>query len=180
MPAKQNGLIALLPMTERKRLTAQCEPVLLELNEVICEPGDTLQFVHFPVDAFISLLHDSGVRSHLTMSRAAGQTGPRFRVLGSESSYSVNGLDNQEPFLKEQRWPGSDGYGVTPEAEWGLIGVADALEPTPTERGAYPDFYAGVAASILEGAPSPVDPKDALEVVRIIERAHALSAAASV
>ncbi|GGK86784.1 oxidoreductase [Salinibacterium xinjiangense] len=131
-------------------------------------------------DAFISLLHDSGVRSHLTMSRAAGQTGPRFRVLGSESSYSVNGLDNQEPFLKEQRWPGSDGYGVTPEAEWGLIGVADDLEPTPTERGAYPDFYAGVAASILEGAPSPVDPKEALEVVRIIERAHALSAAASV
>ncbi|MBG6054416.1 putative dehydrogenase [Salinibacterium sp. CAN_S4] len=130
-------------------------------------------------DAFISLLHDSGVRSHLTMSRAAGQTGPRFRVLGSESSYSVNGLDNQEPFLKEQRWPGSDGYGVTPEAEWGLVGVADALESVPTEPGAYPDFYAGVAASILDGAPSPVDPKDALEVVRIIERAHALSAAVS-
>ena len=128
-------------------------------------------------DSFISLLHESGVRSHLTMSRAAGQTGPRFRVLGSESSYSVNGLDNQEPFLKEQRWPGSDGYGVTPEAEWGLVGVGDSLEPTPTENGRYPDFYTGVAASILGGAESPVDPKDALEVVRIIERAHTLSAA---
>lgn len=131
-------------------------------------------------DAFISLLHDSGVRSHLTMSRAAGQTGPRFRVLGSESSYSVNGLDNQEPFLKDQRWPGSDGYGITPESEWGLVGVGESLSPTPTENGRYPDFYAGVAASILEGAPSPVDPKDALEVVRVIERAHALSAAVSV
>ena len=128
-------------------------------------------------DAFISLLHDSGVRSHVTMSRAAGQSGPRFRVLGSESSYAVNGLDNQEPFLKEQRWPGSDGYGITPESEWGLIGVDDSLVPTRTENGRYPEFYAGVAASILRGAPSPVDPKDALEVVRIIERAHALSAA---
>ncbi|MBC7590314.1 MAG: Gfo/Idh/MocA family oxidoreductase [Salinibacterium sp.] len=128
-------------------------------------------------DAFISLLHESGVRSHLTMSRVAGQTGPRFRVLGSESSYSVNGLDNQEPFLKEQRWPGSDGYGVTPEAEWGLLGLGDSLSPVATEAGAYPSFYEGVAASILTGAPSPVDPKDALEVVRIIERAHALSAA---
>ncbi len=130
-------------------------------------------------DAFISLLHRSGVRSHLTMSRVAGQTGPRFRVLGSQSSYSVNGLDNQEPSLKEQHWPGSDGYGITPESEWGLVGVGDALERTPTENGAYPDFYSGVAASILEGAPSPVDPKDALEVVRIIERAHALSTAVS-
>lgn len=130
-------------------------------------------------DAFISLLHSNGVRSHLTMSRVAGQSGPRFRVLGSESAYTVYGLDNQEPFLKEQRWPGSEGYGVTPEAEWGLLGVDDRLEPVPTEAGDYPAFYAGVAASILEGAPSPVDPKDALEVVRIIERAHSLQSAVS-
>ena len=130
-------------------------------------------------DSFISLLHETGVRSHLTMSRVAGQSGPRFRVLGSESSYSVNGLDNQEPFLKDQRWPGSEGYGVTPSADWGLVGVGDSLSSVETARGAYPDFYAGVAASILAGAPSPVDPRDALEVVRIIERAHQLSVAVS-
>ncbi|MDJ0335403.1 Gfo/Idh/MocA family oxidoreductase [Salinibacterium sp. G-O1] len=130
-------------------------------------------------DAFISLLHDSGVRSHLTMSRVAGQIGPRFRVLGSESAYSVNGLDNQEPMLKQQQWPGSKGYGLTPKAGWGLVGVGEELTPVRTEDGAYPEFYAGVAASILDGAPSPVDPKDALAVVRIIERAHHLSAAVS-
>jgi len=128
-------------------------------------------------DAFISLLHTSGVHSHLTMSRAAGQSGPRFRVLGSEAAYKVYGLDNQEPFLKEQRWPGSEGYGVTPEFEWGTVGVGDDLTVVPTEAGNYPAFYEGVAASIRDGAPSPVDPRDALEVVRIIERAHALSAA---
>lgn len=130
-------------------------------------------------DSFISLMHASGVRSHLTMSRAAGQSGPRFRVLGSEAAYKVYGLDNQEPFLKEQRWPGSDGYGVTPRSEWGTIGVGDTVEPVPTEAGDYPAFYAGVAASIRDGAPSPVDPRDALEVVRIVERAHALAAVAA-
>jgi predicted dehydrogenase len=129
-------------------------------------------------DAFISLLHTSGVRSHLTMSRAAGQTGPRFRALGDQSAYCVYGLDNQEPFLKESRWPGSEGYGVTPEAEWGVLGNGTS-EPVPTENGDYPAFYAGVAASILEGAPVPVDPKDSLEVVRIIERAHALATASA-
>jgi len=127
-------------------------------------------------DSFISLLHTSGVRSHLTMSKAAAQSGPRFRVLGSESGYTVHGLDNQEPFLKEGRWPGSEGYGVTPEAEWGLLGRTGALSPVPTEPGDYPAFYAGMAASIRDGAPVPVDPRDSLEVVRIIERAHAIAA----
>lgn len=129
-------------------------------------------------DAFISLLHTSGVRSHLTMSRAAAQSGPRMRVLGSENGYSVYGLDNQEPALKRAEWPGTEGYGVTPEAEWGTLGIDGSdtgLAPYPTEDGAYPEFYAGVAATILEGAPSPVDPKDSLEVVRIIQRAHEIA-----
>ncbi|MGL4338944.1 MAG: Gfo/Idh/MocA family protein [Rhodoglobus sp.] len=128
-------------------------------------------------DCVISLLHNNGVRSHLTMSRVAGQLGPRFRVLGSESAYSVMGLDNQEDLLKQGQWPGSEEYGVTPETDWGLLGVADSLTPVETDRGAYPSFYSGVAASILDGAPPPVEPREALEVVRIIERAHALSAA---
>ncbi|UYN84101.1 MAG: Gfo/Idh/MocA family oxidoreductase [Microcella sp.] len=133
-------------------------------------------------DAFVSLRHDSGVRSHLTMSRVAAQSGPRFRVLGDESGYSVYGLDGQEPDLKVGRWPGSEGYGVTPKAEWGLLGVDNGeqpLTPVPTEQGAYPDFYAQVAASIRDGAAVPVDARHALETVRIIEQAHALSARAS-
>ena len=118
----------------------------------------------------------SGVRSHLTMSRVAAQSGPRFRVLGDESGYSVYGLDGQEPALKVGRWPGSEGYGETPAAQWGLLGVDNGeqpLVPVPTEAGAYPRFYEQVAASILEGAPVPVDPRSALETVRIIEQSHA-------
>ncbi len=127
-------------------------------------------------DAFIALRHTSGVRSHLTMSRAAAQSGPRFRVLGSESAYTVYGLDGQEPALKNYVWPGAAGYGETPDNEWGLLGIdgSDAgLTPVATEKGNYPGFYEGVAASILHGAPAPVDPREALEVVRIIEHAHA-------
>jgi predicted dehydrogenase len=131
-------------------------------------------------DAFLSLRHENGVRSHLTMSRVAAQSGPRFRVLGDESGYSVYGLDGQEPDLKVGRWPGSEGYGETPKADWGLLGVDNGeqpLTPVPTEQGGYPDFYAQVAASIRDGAPVPVDARHALETVRIIEQAHALSTA---
>jgi predicted dehydrogenase len=125
-------------------------------------------------DAFLSLLHASGVRSHLTMSRAAGQSGPRFRVLGDESAYSVHGLDGQEAALRRGALPTDPGYGETPDADWGTRGVdgAGPLERVPTERGQYPAFYEQVAASILDGAPVPVDAREALETVRILESAH--------
>lgn len=129
-------------------------------------------------DAFVSLLHENGVRSHLTVSRVAAQSGPRFRVLGDESGYTVYGLDGQEPQLKLGRWPGSEGYGETPKAEWGLLGIDNGEQPltaVPTEAGGYPDFYAQVAASIRDGAEVPVDARHALETVRIIEQAHAVS-----
>lgn len=127
-------------------------------------------------DAVLVLRHRDGTRSHLTMSRVAGQSGPRFRALGDRAAYVSYGLDGQEAALKAGQWPDSEGYGVTPESAWGVLGVDDgsALEPIPMAQGAYPDYYAGVAAAIFEGAPAPVDPQDALEVVRILERAHSL------
>lgn len=125
-------------------------------------------------DAFLSLVHENGVRSHLAMSRAAAQPAARFRVLGSAAAYSVDGLDGQEAQLRAGVLPSDVGYGETPSEEWGTVGVPGDYAPVPTERGAYADFYSGVAAAILDGAPAPVDPKDSLDVVRIIERAHLL------
>jgi scyllo-inositol 2-dehydrogenase (NADP+) len=130
-------------------------------------------------EAFISLLHESGVRSHLTLSRFAGQNGPRFRVLGSKAAYTVYGLDGQEAALATGASPVDDGYGVAPADSWGLLGIDGSsdvpLTRMPTERGDYPAFYAGVAASILDGEPVPVEPRDALETLRIIERVHQLA-----
>lgn len=130
-------------------------------------------------EAFISLSHESGVRSHLTLSRMAAQSGPRFRVLGSAGAYVVYGLDSQEPSLKAGSLPTDEGYGIEPESAWGVVGIdgsTDApLAPVRTERGDYPAFYAGLADSIREGAPLPVDPEDALETLRILARVHELA-----
>ncbi|MET4780033.1 Gfo/Idh/MocA family oxidoreductase [Glaciihabitans sp. UYNi722] len=130
-------------------------------------------------EAFISLLHDSGVRSHLILSRLAGQSGPRFRVLGSRSAYTVFGLDGQEPALVSGVSPTDEGYGVEPIEKWGTLGIVgssdEPLTKVQTERGDYPAFYAGVAAALRDGASVPVDPRDALETLRIIERVHELA-----
>ncbi|MBC7724733.1 MAG: Gfo/Idh/MocA family oxidoreductase [Burkholderiaceae bacterium] len=129
-------------------------------------------------EAFISLLHDGGLRSHLTLSRMAAQSGPRFRVLGSAAAYSVSGVDGQEPALKAGARPDDDGYGVEPATAWGTLGDGvGAPVPVESERGDYGAFYRGVAATLLEGAPSPVDPADALAVLRIIERVHGIASA---
>lgn len=124
-------------------------------------------------EAFISLRHASGTLSHLTLSRMAGQQGPRFRVLGDKAAYSIHGLDGQEPALLAGGSPADEGFGVEPEERWGTLGVSGDLRPLPTERGEYAAFYAGVAATIRDGAPPPVDPRDALETLRIIEQVHA-------
>ncbi len=132
-------------------------------------------------DAFLSLSHASGVASHLTLSRLAAQSGPRFRVLGDESAYTVYGLDGQESALKRGVRPGDAEYGVTPPEQWGHVGGQSADSPPtpfPTEHGDYPAFYAAVAATILDGAPPPVDPRAALETLRILEQAHELGGGA--
>ncbi len=129
-------------------------------------------------DAFLSLLHENGVVSHLTLSRLAAQAGPRFRVLGTRSGYSVSGLDGQESALQAGARPTDAGFGETPAEAWGLLGVdgsAEGLSPVPTERGDYAAFYAGVAATISHGAPSPAAPRDSLAAFRILEQAHELS-----
>jgi CRP-like cAMP-binding protein len=52
----ENRLIELLPRADRQRLLAISEPVELVLSDVLCERGQTLHHVYFPVHGFISLI----------------------------------------------------------------------------------------------------------------------------
>jgi scyllo-inositol 2-dehydrogenase (NADP+) len=53
--------------------------------------------------------------------------------------------------------------------------VDGATSAVPAERGAYPEFYRLLADALLRGAPLPVDPADAVEVLKVIEEVHALA-----
>lgn len=123
-------------------------------------------------DTFVALTHKGGVRSHLWMSSAAAQAGPRFRALGSAGAFVKYGLDVQEEALRGGERPGSTGWGEEPESLWGLIGAGDDLRRVRTEPGRYESFYEGVVASIREGAPAPVEPQEALAVLEVIEAAR--------
>jgi scyllo-inositol 2-dehydrogenase (NADP+) len=123
-------------------------------------------------DVFIALTHATGVRSHLWMSTAAAQSGPRLRVLGSRAAYTKFGLDVQENALRNGERPGSTDWGEDDPVQWGLLGAGEDAAPVPTEAGGYEGFYVGVAHTLRHGAPPPVDPADSVAVLEIIEAAR--------
>lgn len=123
-------------------------------------------------EAFVSLSHAGGVRSHLHMSAAAAQPVARLGVWGSRAAYVKHGLDGQEEALRAGAIPGASGWGEAPPERWGSLGARDALRAHPTERGAYPAFYAGVERAIRTGDAAPVHVDEAAHTLEVIEAAY--------
>jgi predicted dehydrogenase len=123
-------------------------------------------------DVFVALEHEAGVRSHLWMSVLAAIPGPRMRVLGMGAAYEKFGLDVQERALSEGARPDDPEWGREPPDRWGRLSTGDGERTVETEPGAYLAFYRGIAASLRDGTPPPVDPEDSVAVLRIIEAAR--------
>jgi predicted dehydrogenase len=122
-------------------------------------------------DAFVALEHPGGVRSHLWMGVLAPVPGPRMTVSGLGGGFSCEGLDPQEAQLAGTLRPGDDGYGERPEP--GRLVAADgAVQQVAIDRGRYEDFYAGVRAWLEDGAAAPVDARDSLAGLRVLEAAR--------
>jgi predicted dehydrogenase len=93
-------------------------------------------------------------------------------VLGDRAAFVKHGLDVQEEALRAGRRPDEPGWGEEPRESWGRLGVEGDLREVQTEPGNYGAFYEGVAASLQEGAPPPVDPADAVTVLELLETAR--------
>ncbi|KVN33603.1 oxidoreductase [Burkholderia ubonensis] len=97
----------------------------------------------------------------------------RFTLHGTRGSYQKFGLDTQEDQLKAGLTPDDVefGGGNPPGVLRVLDGDVETERPVPTFDGQYAEFYRALAASIREGAPFPVTPQDAVDVMTIIELA---------
>jgi predicted dehydrogenase len=126
-------------------------------------------------DVFISLEHVSGTRSHLWASSLAAQPGARIRVLGTRAAYTKVEADVQELALRNGARPDEPDFGRDPQEHFGLLGIGTDARPVETKRGAYLRFYEQIPAWLRDGAPPPVDPKDAVAVLEIIEAAASCS-----
>ena len=78
----ENHLIELLPQRDRARLLAICEPVELQLAEVLCEPGQSTRHVYFPTRGFISLvtLLDGSLGLEVGMVGREGMVGAQLAL----------------------------------------------------------------------------------------------------
>ena len=126
-------------------------------------------------DTFLALTHRSGTISHLHASALAAAPGPRLRVLGTEAALIVRELDSQEDRLRAgQRPDTTDDWGTEPEHTRPRLIAGEHSVPLTPERGAWQTFYARFEQALTTGhaADLPVDPDDALQVLRVLEAAR--------
>jgi predicted dehydrogenase len=121
-------------------------------------------------DFFHVRLRYADVRVVLEGSSLAVEPGPRFRVLGTDATYTKHGIDVQENALRGGARPLTvQPWGEDPRS--GLLtrsanGHAVAVE-VPNARGKYMGFYAGVRDAIQGIVPfPPVTLPEAARVVR--------------
>jgi scyllo-inositol 2-dehydrogenase (NADP+) len=128
-------------------------------------------------DVFLALEHPHGVRSHLMMSATAPLAGPRLRVSGLAAGFQTFGLDPQEAQLAAGLAPGDPDYGL---GRPGSLEAGEQLRAIELERGAYERFYEGVVRWLRDDAPPPVDPRDSLAGLRVLEAARESTARRSI
>ena len=123
-------------------------------------------------DVFLALEHGSGVRSHLWASQLAASPGPRLRVLGDRAAYVINDVDGQEQALVSGARPGDKGWGAEPREKWGRLISEQGSEPIASESGDWPRFYSQLERALRQGSPPPVDARDAITGLEILDAAR--------
>lgn len=125
-------------------------------------------------DTQVLLWHVDGGVSLLIMSAVTAFTQPRMRLLGTRGGLEIISLDGQEDALRRGLSPRDSEWGVesVENQAWFVGATDDTAHMLPRQRGAWPTFYSGVAESLLDGTPPPVDARDVVADLRVIEAAH--------
>ncbi|WP_434563683.1 Gfo/Idh/MocA family protein [Pseudomonas sp. R1-6] len=123
---------------------------------------------------FMSLVHASGVVSHLSGNCLQSAARPRFRVSGSEGCYTVEGLDGQEALALAGLSPATEGerWGTEEHRRWGWFEHGAERERVASERGCWLAFYQRLQTALQGDGPLPVAARDALATTRLLDAAR--------
>jgi scyllo-inositol 2-dehydrogenase (NADP+) len=126
-------------------------------------------------DYFDLLLIYKKLRVRLKASYLVREALPGYVLHGTKGSFIKAKTDVQENHLLSNIKPGTTGWGIEPDTQKGLLHTeinGEVLrKEIPSETGNYLDLYEGLYHTIREGKVAPVDAKEALNVIRIIEAA---------
>ncbi len=122
----------------------------------------------------IDLDHVSGVRSRATASKVNHNVERELRAYGSSGSYIGRSTDAQTAAIFAGRRPLAEGeaWGYEPETAWGVLRTAAGERRVPSERGAYQDYYAQVAAALRGAAAFPVPAEEGLRAIEVLDAAR--------
>jgi len=115
-------------------------------------------------DVLLVLRHASGASSLLWCSAAAPWPGPRIVLQGSRAGWSKADLDSQEDAARRGETPAPEPDGTV----WDEAGP----HPEPSLPGDWAAFYRGFARAVRGEGPVPVEPDDAVGVLRVLEAAR--------
>ena len=126
-------------------------------------------------DYFELIFYYDNLRVKLKSSYLVREPLPGYILHGSKGSFIKPKTNIQEIALMAGDLPGSEEWGVEPESERGLLHTEINGEVIrkyiESEKGNYADYFDQIFNAIRQNQAAPVDPKDALNVIRIIEAA---------
>jgi predicted dehydrogenase len=132
-------------------------------------------------DVFLALTHAGGAISHLRASVVSAAPGPRLRVLGSEAALIVPEPDTQEDRLRAGERPDTvEDWGVEHGPNRPRLIAGERSVPLTGPPGDWPAFYALFRDAVRSGGPPPVDPRDALAALRVLDAARTSAATGAV
>jgi scyllo-inositol 2-dehydrogenase (NADP+) len=138
-------------------------------------------------DYFHVVLHYKNLEVVLHASSFLAAPNVRFRIEGTLASYVKYGFDPQEEQLKKGITPSEPLYGVEVEENYGhcysqfpseTCGAIDSIDrqivktAIKTTNGCYQQYYTEIAAAMTLGGCNPINPDDAVDVLRILELAE--------
>lgn len=152
-------------------LVDQAVHLLGPVQRVFASSRNVREGVTADDDTQILLEHVCGAVSILSVSSVAAFGEPRLRLLGTGGGLLIETLDTQEDALRSGRDPRDPDWGAE-AAPAMLVTGTSAPVPLTREPGAWPQYYRQVARAIRGDCPAPVDPRDVVANLRVIEAAR--------
>lgn len=126
-------------------------------------------------DQFELILYYQGLKVTLKSGSLVKEPLPRFILQGTNGAFVKFGLDVQEDALKAGHLPTDEHHdhlwGSEPDVFWGTLNTINECKKIETLRGDYRSYYRNIYGAIQFGEPLLVEPKDGLNVIKVIEAA---------
>lgn len=128
------------------------------------------------VDDYFELVYFyDKLRVRLKCSYLTREPIPSYQFHGRKGSFIKTKADTQETMLLQGLMPGAPGWGVEGVHEWGLLHTERdgkvVREYLPSPKGNYLEYYDGIYNALIGKGENPVNPADAVNVIKIIEKA---------